>query len=178
MNSDELFAKYQKLQQYVGWTEVDVARIENALPIAKPHFSALIDDFYETILKNPDANKVITGGKAQIARLKQSLLFWIEHLFCGQYDASFVEQRWRVGLRHVEIGLDQVYTNAALSRLRNGLIQSFADSMYGDREELLRTIQSLNRLLDVHQAESLPQVGFVQDLQISARRRVQHALAQ
>ena len=32
----------------------------------------------------------------------------------GPYDEAYVARRWRVGLRHVEIGLPQVYTAAAL----------------------------------------------------------------
>ena len=40
---------------------------------------------------------------------------WLAQLFTGPYDTEYVARRWRVGLRHVEIGLDQVYTNVALS---------------------------------------------------------------
>ena len=37
------------------------------------------------------------------------------------YDASYVARRWEAGHRHVEIGLNQLYANAALARLRRGL---------------------------------------------------------
>jgi truncated hemoglobin YjbI len=86
-------------------------------PVA-PHIPQLIDDFYEEIERHPDAQRVITGGVAQVERLKGKLNQWVGDLFCGPYDAEYVLRRWRVGFRHVLIGLEQVYTNAALSRLR------------------------------------------------------------
>ena len=57
----------------------------------------------------------------QIERLKGTLIQWLRELFTGPYDAEYVARRWRVGYRHVEIGLDQVFTNVALSRLRQGI---------------------------------------------------------
>jgi hypothetical protein len=52
---------------------------------------------------------VITGGAKQINRLKKSLQRWLAELFLGPYDRDYVERRWQVGYRHVEIGLNQVY---------------------------------------------------------------------
>lgn len=114
-----------------------------------PFFSRLIDDFYAEIKNHPDARKVITGGEEQIARLKTTLHRWLHELLSGRYDRDYVEKRWRVGLRHVEIGLDQVYTNAALSRLRSGLLAAVAELWQGDPRELLRIRESLNKLLDL-----------------------------
>src|SRR6185295_19797817 len=105
--------------------------------LVAPYFDRLIDDFYAEIENHPDARKVITGGEEQIARLKKTLHRWLHELLAGTYDRDYVEKRWRVGLRHVEIGLDQVYTNAALSRLRSGLLATIAESWQGDPRELL-----------------------------------------
>ena len=64
---------------------------------------------------------MIRGGAEQIERLKGTLRAWLRGLFHDDYDADYVSRRWHVGLKHVEIGLDQTYTNAALSRLRTGM---------------------------------------------------------
>src|SRR6516165_9467179 len=118
MQADELFRRYQDLQAYVGWTADDEQRVRSAGPIVEASFPGLIEDFYAEIERHPDARRVITGGAAQIERLKGTLLNWLRELLAGRYDADYVARRWRVGWRHVEIGLDQVYTNVALSRLR------------------------------------------------------------
>ena len=104
-----------------------------SVPLLEPCFAALIDDFYDEIERHPDARKVITGGPAQIERLKGTLLAWLRDLLSGRYDSDYVARRWRVGWRHVEIGLDQVYTNVALSRLRSGLLQRVAGPLAGRR---------------------------------------------
>jgi signal transduction histidine kinase len=143
------YERYQELQRYVGWTDDDANRISAIRSLVTPFFSHLIDDFYAELEEHPDARRVITGGQEQIARLKKSLHGWLEELFSGQYDRQCVERRWRVGFRHVEIGLDQVYTNAALSRLRCGLLAALTQQWQGDSTDLLRSREALNRLLDL-----------------------------
>jgi signal transduction histidine kinase len=149
INSDTLFRRYQELQQYVGWTAEDARRVHAVGALLEPCFKALIDDFYEEIERHGEARKVITGGAAQIQRLKGTLHVWIRELFSGLYDSAYVTRRWRVGRRHVEIGLDQVYTNVALSRLRTGLVHALQDRWVGEPQELEATVRSLNKLLDL-----------------------------
>jgi signal transduction histidine kinase len=150
MNPDQLFRRYQELQQYVGWTDDDARRVQTVAALLAPHLPALIDDFYEEIDRHPGARKVITGGAAQIQRLKGTLLTWLRDLLSGPYDADYVARRWRVGWRHVEIGLDQVYTNVALSRLRRGLLRALEQSWQQNWPADGWAIrQSLNTLLDL-----------------------------
>src|SRR4051794_31623993 len=149
MNADRLFDRYRELQSYVGWTDEDARRIEAVARLLDPHLPALIDDFYARIERHPGALKVITGGQPQIDRLKGTLLRWVRELLAGRYDEAYVDRRWRVGWRHVEIGLDQVYTNVALSRLRTGLGRALQANWEGDRSLLDETSRSLNKLLDL-----------------------------
>src|SRR5713101_4429399 len=153
MNPDDLFRRYQELQQYVGWTEDDARRVGAVAPGLEPYLTALIDDFYAEIERHPDARKVITGGTAQIERLKGTLRGWLRELLFGPYDREYVARRWRVGWRHVEIGLDQVYTNVALSRLRRGLLRALDQCWQGDVQTLLATRQALNTLIDLDLAK-------------------------
>lgn len=149
MDPTVLFQRYQKLQQYVGWTEQDAQRVQSQAARLEPFLDSLIDDFYAEIERHPEASKVISGGHEQINRLKKTLLNWLHDLLAGPYDRDYVARRWRVGWRHVEIGLDQVYTNVALSRLRNGLLRSLEKAWTGDLANLLETRLSLNTLLDL-----------------------------
>lgn len=149
MDTSQLFSRYRELQSYVGWTEEDAARVSAVAPLVDRHLPALIDDFYATIERHPGARKVITGGQAQIERLKGTLLRWVRELLAGRYDEAYVDRRWRVGSRHVEIGLDQVYTNVALSRLRTGLTRALQVNWDGDPVPLKEAIRSLDKLLDL-----------------------------
>jgi signal transduction histidine kinase len=149
MDPDKLFRRYQELQQYVGWTDEDARRVRSVAAALEPALPGLIDDFYAEIDRHPDARKVITGGAAQVSRLKGTLLRWLRDLLAGPYDQEYVAGRWRVGWRHVEIGLDQVYTNAALSRLRRGLLEALEDVPAASVAEAMAVRRSLNTLLDL-----------------------------
>jgi two-component system, NtrC family, sensor kinase len=159
----EVFQRYQQLQRYVGWTDDDACRIRSLQPLVQPRLTELVDDFYREIERHPDARKVITGGAAQVERLKGTLLVWLEQLLAGQYDEDYVQRRWRVGCRHVEIGLDQVYTNVAMSRLRRGLVTILQAVWKGSLDEMLACRQSLNTLLDLDLAiiEDAYQAEFI-----------------
>jgi signal transduction histidine kinase len=163
MDPDKLFARYCELQRYVGWSADDAQRIQAVAAMLMPSLPALIEDFYNEISRHPSARKVITGGEPQIERLKQSLITWLHELLHGPYDSHYVSRRWRVGRRHVEIGLDQIYTNVALSRLRTGLVGALGKSWQGDQLGLVATIQSLTRLLDLDLAkiEDAYQIEYV-----------------
>jgi signal transduction histidine kinase len=152
-NPEEIYRRYQELQQYVGWTEADARRVQSVAVLLEPYLADLIEDFYAEIDRHPNARKVITGGPAQVERLKGTLRGWLRDLLRGPYDQAYVIRRWRVGLRHVEIGLDQVYTNVALSRVRRGLFQALQESWQGDPKEALDIQRSLNLLLDLDLAE-------------------------
>lgn len=146
---DAPFRRFQELQQYVGWTEDDAQRLHKVGELIEPCLSALIDDFYAEIERHPNARRVITGGEQQIARLKTTLMGWVRGLFCGDYGREYAVRRWQAGYRHVEIGLNQVYANAALSRLRVGLVKGLEERWRGDTQGLTQTLRSLNMLLDL-----------------------------
>lgn len=149
MDSKAIYLRYQELQRYLEWGEEDAQRVLSAAKILEPCFTSLIDDFYEEIERHPDASKVIRGGAEQVARLKVTLLGWLRSLFSGCYDLEYVNRRWQIGRKHVEIGLGQAYPDAALSRLRKGLIRALAKVWETDTAELIQTVESLNTLLDL-----------------------------
>jgi signal transduction histidine kinase len=153
MNPDDLFRRYQELQAYVAWTEADAQRVQSVAALLDPHLPPIVDDFYNEIQRHPGAVKVITGGQAQIERLKGTLLGWIRELLSGPYDRDYVVRRWCVGRKHVEIGLDQVYTNVALSRLRRGLLHTLERVWTGDPRLMLKIREALSTLIDLDLAK-------------------------
>ncbi len=147
---DALYARYLEMQAYVGWTSDDARCVSSVAVDVEPYLPPLIDDFYDEIQRHAAAHRVITGGQVQIERLKGTLLAWIRELFGGDYSAAYFGRRWRVGYRHVEIGLSQMYTNLALSRLRRGLMRVLEIVLRSrPLEDQLAIRRSLNTLLDL-----------------------------
>jgi signal transduction histidine kinase len=171
MEAERQYARYRELQAYVGWTDADAERIVAAAPLLEPSLADLVDDFYAEIERHPDARQVITGGQQQIDRLKGTLVQWLRELLAGTYDVNYVAGRWRVGWRHVEIGLEQVYTNVALSRLRAGLVRNLHMGWKGEPSALKETVRAFNKLLDLDLAiiEDAYQSEYMARLQRSER---------
>ena len=147
--SSELLDRYRDLQAYVGWNDDDVARVKSVADVVEQQMDALIDDFYAEIMRHPDAARVITGGQAQIARLRASLRAWLSESLKGRSDEDYVVRRWKIGLRHAEIGLNPAYTSAAMSRLRNGLVGILSAEYTHSLAEFRQLVQSFNKLLDL-----------------------------
>jgi signal transduction histidine kinase len=166
-----VFRRYPELQDYVGRSEDDARRVAAVAAALESSLPSLIDDFYAEIERHPAARRVITGGPAQIERLKGTLLQWVRELLAGRYDEDYVLRRWRVGGRHVEIGLDQVYTYVALSRLRAGLIRALRQTWTGDAAGLVEAAESLHKLLDLDLAiiEDAYQSAYAARLQRTER---------
>jgi signal transduction histidine kinase len=170
-NPEEVYRRYQELQVWVGWSDDAARRVASVAGLLDPFLPALVDDFYDEIQRHPNAVKVITGGQQQIQRLKGTLIQWLRELLGGAYGQDYVVRRWRVGWRHVENGLEQVYTNVALSRLRTGLLRTLHAHWPGAVEELQAIVRSLNKLLDLDLAiiEDAYQAEYVSRLQRSER---------
>jgi PAS domain S-box-containing protein len=147
--STELYDRYRDLRAYVGWTKEDEARIKSVAELVRREAPALIDDFYAEIERHPEAARVITGGASQIARLKASLTAWLHESLEGRGDAEYVTRRWRIGLRHAEIGLNPAFTSAAMSRLRNGILEILAKAPLPASDSYRPLAQSFNKLLDL-----------------------------
>ncbi|MHC4879048.1 MAG: protoglobin domain-containing protein [Planctomycetota bacterium] len=172
MDAGDLYQFYRELQGYVGWEEDDARRISAAAAALRPAFPAIVDDFYAEIVRHPAAAKVITDGEQQIARLKKTLLIWLNDLFDGPYDEAFVVKRFRVGQRHVEIGLAAPYTQVALSRIRMRLQEQIGARYETSEPERIATVTALNRLLDL----DMTMIEYAYQAEFTAREQRQERL--
>lgn len=145
----ELMQRYHALREYISLTDEDIEIAVAAWPRVKPLVQDLINDFYSTILRQPSASAVINGGEQQVARLKMSLEKWLAELFVGKYDHNFVRDRWLVGWRHVKIGLPQVWTATAMSRMRDRLLNALAIDWTEDIAGYQNLSSSVTRLMDL-----------------------------
>ena len=142
----------ENLTKYVAFDDRASAALRAAHPLVAPHFAAIIDDFYATIEAHPDARAAITGGAAQIARLKQSLLKWIDELFRGPHDQGYFERRARIGRVHVRINLPQMYMLTAMDRIRLRSVDVLREAPAVDAEAQRQMLTALHQILDIELA--------------------------
>jgi signal transduction histidine kinase len=142
----------ENVKAYVGFDDAASGSLRQAHPLVAPHFGAIIDDFYDTIEGHPNARAAITGGAAQIARLKQSLLRWIDELFMGPHDEGYFERRARIGRIHVQINLPQMYMLTAMDRIRLRSADALRDAPGVDPRALREMLAALHQILDIELA--------------------------
>ncbi|MES1166291.1 MAG: protoglobin domain-containing protein [Verrucomicrobiota bacterium] len=142
---------FDNLKRYIGFTNATSATLVALHPIAQPHFAAIVGDFYAAIEANPDARAAITGGAAQIARLEQTLMRWLDVLLLGPHDDGYFELRARIGRVHVRIDLPQAFMFTAMNRIRSRLMAVVRDEVTPPADaDAMRT--AVNQILDLELA--------------------------
>jgi len=109
---------FDEIKTYVGFADADADALAALRPLVSPRFASFSEHFYEVILRHPRAAAAITGGDAQVDRLKQSLVTWMETGLAGPHDEAFYERRERIGRMHVAIGLPQEFMFTAMNVVR------------------------------------------------------------
>jgi two-component system, NtrC family, sensor histidine kinase HydH len=140
---------FDSLKRYIGFTAATSATLARLHPIAQPHFAAIVDDFYAAIEADPDARAAIAGGAPQIARLKETLVRWLDRLLLGPHDQGYFELRARIGRVHVRIDLPQAFMLTAMNRIRLRLMEVVADHA-GREAEAMQV--AVNQILDLELA--------------------------
>ena len=124
----------EEMKRYLAFSDSDADLLKRLGPRMNRYLPDMAERFYSQIPHHPAASRVITGGQEQINRLKRTLQVWGEGLFNGVYDENYAEDRYRIGFRHVRIGLDQKYVISAMGVVRSFLLDRVSDE-FPDREE-------------------------------------------
>ncbi|MCB9589924.1 MAG: histidine kinase [Polyangiaceae bacterium] len=142
----------ESVKQYVGFDAESAKLLRELHPLAEPHFERIVDDFYAAIQQHPDAHQAITGGNAQIQRLKRSLVRWLESVLLGPHDEDYVATHSRIGRVHVRIALPQEFMFTAMNRIRSALTHITVESFHEDHERCAHTIHAVGQVLDLELA--------------------------
>ncbi|MGE0867102.1 MAG: protoglobin domain-containing protein [Kofleriaceae bacterium] len=158
---DELFA-------YIGFDDLDVARLRVLHPVLHPFFPTIADRFYDAVWSDAKAAAVLTGPE-QIERLRVTLIDWMSTGLLGPFDDRFYEKRSRIGRRHVEIGLQHQYMFTAMNVVRSAYSDLIAKLL--PAAEAWSTMRSVNKLLDIELAIMVRHYQLDSDERLLARER-------
>ena len=162
-----------EMKKYVGFGHADAAVLAELGPVLRPSFGSVVDAFYAAIEGHPGASRAITGGEAQVRRLKGTLVDWLEGLVGGVYDEAYYERRARIGRVHVRIELDQRYMFGAMNLIRQGLHEALGASDW-PRERLREAHVAIDRILDIELAIMLETYREAYGERIRATERIEH----
>ena len=140
---------FEEMRRYIAFTDEDGRLLQAVGPQMEPSFHDMADRFYEQIPQHPEAQRVFAGGQSQVERLKHTLQIWAKQLFSGPYDEGYAAERYKIGVRHVLIGLPQRYVISAMMVIRGHLMESLTSVLASDRERLGATRLALDKILNL-----------------------------
>jgi signal transduction histidine kinase len=159
---------FEELKRYVVFSPADEGALRALHPLAAPHFVEIADIFYQRILDNEGARKVLQEGESMVGRLKVTLVAWMDKLLSGPWDEDYFELRSRIGRVHVRINMPQHYMFAAMNVIRRELNALVDRDLLHDPKLLSLSHSALNKILDLELAIMLH--TFREDL-LSAKAR-------
>jgi PAS domain S-box-containing protein len=136
------------MSSYVGFGDSDVRRLATFLPLARPHFPEIATEFYAVVRMHQGAFEILKD-ESQAERLHRSLQVWLGEILGGPYGPEFVEQHFRIGRAHVQVGLEIRYMVSAMSRVRSALVRVATEVWPDDPVSLRETWLSIDRVCDL-----------------------------
>lgn len=137
---------YQKLRLFLDKIGIDGSGMEILDPF-RPLFVSKKDEFaayfYDLFLGIPDTRAILEGERKP-GLLKAVWAGWFERFFSTTVSDSSLTYLWRIGGRHVEVGLDQRFSNLGFAVIRqfcHSVI--FSEAPPDKRCELLAAIDKL-----------------------------------
>ena len=141
----ETNAIFQEIKDFIGFTEDDVAALRTLAPIFATHGAAITDLFYVKLAADPEQSKLIEG---RVESLKKTHNKWMSQLFAGEYGEAYFDDRWRIGLTHVRVGVKPWWVEAVSSFLRTEGVALLSREI-DDPELRLAGLQALVKILDI-----------------------------
>lgn len=138
------YERFVKLKEFIGFAADDAERLQALAPLFAEHGAAVTDEFYRRLAATPETAPLIEG---RVERLKQTHRRWLASLFSGAYEQPYFEERWRIGLTHVRVGIPPWWVEAVTSYLREAGLELIAVSSPGT--EGIAQAQSYLKILDI-----------------------------
>lgn len=111
---------YKKLHTFRQWLGLNEAEIKRLEPL-KDVFISRKEDFarhFHDYFMNIPEGKLIIEHQERPDYLLEAWAHWFESLFSMGLNDEFLSYLWRVGIRHVEVNLDQRFSNVGFSVVR------------------------------------------------------------
>src|SRR5262249_42153387 len=166
--------RFEEIKRYVRFGLDDERALQALRPHAQPHFTRIVEEFYERLSEHEDARAVLKGPD-QLARLKRSLHEWLGLLLSGPWDSDYFDKRMRIGQMHVRVELPQRYMFSAMNLIRIALTE-IAQNVYAeDAKARQRAVWALDRIIDMELGIMLEAYGEASREQLQRAERIERA---
>lgn len=118
-------------------------------PAIEKHVPAIVAAFYAQLQRFPTLDTLLKAEPGRVENLKGHLARWLVGLAEGQYGEGYFSERYRIGKRHVEVGLEPRYVIAAMAFCRGFASKQIVEAEYAGDPQKEARIVALNRIMDL-----------------------------
>ncbi len=137
-----------EMRRFAGLTDGDAALLVQMKPTLEKHADAMVTDFYTNLDQHDTLRNLLDAQPGRREKLGVHLRAWILSLATGTYDAAYLERRYKIGERHVEVGLDPRWVIGAMSFCRSLVAPTMA-AEFADTAVRLPREMALNKVMDL-----------------------------
>jgi len=130
-------------------TEQDLAVAKALQPLIIQNIDKIVDVFYEHI-QGEQLLMSIVEKHSSIERLKQTLNRHVQEMFSGKIDREYYEQRSRIAVIHMRIGLEPKWYMCAFQNLLVSVMELLHQNI-ADKQEYVHAIQAVTKILSIEQ---------------------------
>ena len=140
---------HEKLRLFlekIGIEKIEIDRLEpfRALFISKK--TAFADYFYNFFLDMADTRAILEGER-ETGLMKRVWADWFESFFNSEANDAFLTYLWKVGVRHVEVNLDQRFSNLGFAMIRQFCHKVISTDI--PLEQRSQALSTIDKMLDL-----------------------------
>lgn len=139
----------QEIKQVGQLTDADRQLLAEMKPALEMRGTAVVEAFYAHLEKFEQLSKLLHAEPGRVEKLKGHLRQWLVTLADGEYGESYFERRYRIGFRHVEVGLEPRYVIAAMMFCRATAANLIVEAAYANDPKKTERMVALNRIMDI-----------------------------
>lgn len=130
-------------------TKEDLAILKQIRPLIEEHIPNMVDEFYAALSKNNNLVDLI-NHHSRIERLKITLKKHLEEMFECRINSKYIENRNRIAITHVRIGLESHHYLGSFQALMVSYIE-FLKDIDLSRIDALLAVNAFSKILNFEQ---------------------------
>jgi hypothetical protein len=144
----EMSFNIDEMRRFGGLNETEAQLLSSMRPMLEKHGALLVSAFYQNLDQYEHLRQLLDAKPGRREMLGQHLAAWLVSLATGQYDVGYLERRYVIGKRHVEVGLDPRWVIGAMSFCR-GQALTMIEAEYADAPDKMTRYLALDKIMDL-----------------------------
>ncbi|MGB0389312.1 MAG: protoglobin domain-containing protein [Ardenticatenaceae bacterium] len=141
-------AQYKANKQIIGLDDKQAALVRQMKPALEKHADRMVDDFYRQLDTVDEARQLLDAKPERRDMLRSHLRKWLISLSDGSYSIQYRTQRYVIGQRHVEVGVEPWLVIAAMAFCRS-MAMELVEAEYKFARNKVERALALSKVMDL-----------------------------